>query len=100
MVDLESQLKLAESIISELDKDYIFSVENMNEGSVECPTCGTIHENSIAHRSSILIDKEKAEKQFTLLLNEKLRLQDNLTNLDRILLGFKENYQMRSQHLN
>ncbi|ECE6260604.1 hypothetical protein T072_06695 [Salmonella enterica subsp. enterica] len=90
IVDLESQLKLAESIISELDKDYIFSVENMNEGSVECPTCGTIHENSIAHRSSILIDKEKAEKQSTLLLNEKLRLQDNLTNIDRILLGFKE----------
>lgn len=43
----------------------------MNEGSIECPTCGTIHENSIAHRSSILIDKETAERQLSLLLNEK-----------------------------
>ncbi|OMQ21293.1 hypothetical protein [Serratia oryzae] len=90
IIGLDSQLKLAESIIRELDKDYIFSVENMNEGSIECPTCGTIHENSIAHRSSILIDKEKAERQLSLLLNEKLHLQDNLTDLNRMLLELKE----------
>ncbi|WP_338803881.1 hypothetical protein WDV76_18430 [Xenorhabdus griffiniae] len=90
IVGLDSQLKLAESIISELDKDYIFSVENMNEGSIECPTCGTIHENSIAHRSSILIDKETAERQLSLLLNEKSLLQNNLTSLNKGLLELKE----------
>lgn len=91
IVSLDSQLRLAESIINELDKDYIFSVENMNEGSVECPTCGTIHENSIAHRSSILIDKESAERQFDLLLNEKSHLQDILTQLNETLSELKNN---------
>ncbi|HCT7897031.1 TPA: hypothetical protein OT849_000986 [Enterobacter cloacae] len=90
IVGLDSQVKLAESIISELDKDYIFSVENMNEGSIECPTCGTIHENSIAHRSSILIDKETAERQLSLLLNEKKHLQDKLKDLNEALLELKE----------
>ncbi|MBN6360725.1 hypothetical protein JZM27_05690, partial [Providencia huaxiensis] len=41
IISLDSQVKLAESIVNELDKDYIFSVENMSEGSIECPTCGT-----------------------------------------------------------
>ncbi|HAI6192388.1 TPA: hypothetical protein HJS61_002877 [Escherichia coli] len=90
IIGLDSQVKLAESIISELDKDYIFSVENMNEGSIECPTCGTIHENSIAHRSSILIDKETAERQLSLLLNEKKHLQDKLKSLNEALLELKE----------
>lgn len=91
VVNLDSQLKLAESIIKELDKDYIFSVENMNEGSVECPTCGTIHENSIAHRSSILIDKETAERQFGLLLSEKAYFQNSLTHLSETLSELKDN---------
>ncbi len=69
-IRLESQIKLAKGIISELDKDYIFSVENMEDGDIECPTCGTIHENSIAHRTSILIDMELAKNQLESLESE------------------------------
>lgn len=90
IVELDSQVRLAESIITELNKDYIFSVENMNEGSVECPTCGTIHENSIAHRSSILIDKEVAERQLGLLLEEKLQTKKSLKELGEELSELKE----------
>jgi hypothetical protein len=90
IIGIESQIKLAGSIILELDKDYVFSVENMNEGSVECPTCGTIHENSIAHRSSILIDKEVAERQLVLLIKEKQQLQNSLNELNRTRSDNKE----------
>ncbi|ELT6554775.1 TPA: hypothetical protein OB599_001530 [Escherichia coli] len=90
LIEIKSQIKLAESIIIELDKDYVFSVENMNEGSVECPTCGTIHENSIAHRSSILIDKEAAEKQLALLLQEQSQLQMKLSQMFDELSSLKE----------
>lgn len=90
LIEIKSQIKLAESIIIELDKDYVFSVENMNEGSVECPTCGTIHENSIAHRSSILIDKEAAEKQLALLLQEQSQLQMKLSQIFDELSSLKE----------
>lgn len=80
-IDLNAQINLAKSIITELDKDYIFSVENLNEGGIECPTCGTIHVNSIAHRSSILIDKEVAERQLISLLNERSQVQEHLNYL-------------------
>lgn len=89
IIEVEAQVNLAKSIIVELDKDYIFSVENMNEGSIECPTCGTIHENSIAHRSSILIDKEVAQKQLGLLLEEKTQLQKTLMILRDEISGLK-----------
>lgn len=89
IIEVEVQVNLAKSIIVELDKDYIFSVENMNEGSIECPTCGTIHENSIANRSSILIDKEIAQKQLGLLLEEKSQLQKTLMILRDEISGFK-----------
>lgn len=89
IIEVEAQVNLAKSIIVELDKDYIFSVENMNEGSVECPTCGTIHENSIANRSSILIDKEVAQKQLGILLEEKSQLQRTLMILRDEISGFK-----------
>ncbi|HBE9117908.1 TPA: hypothetical protein KNG88_003619 [Citrobacter braakii] len=90
VIEIKSQIKLAQSIIIELEKDYIFSVENMNEGSVECPTCGTIHENSIAHRSSILIDKETAETQLDLLFQEESQLQMKLTLMVKELSVLKE----------
>ncbi|WP_350913856.1 hypothetical protein [Providencia huaxiensis] len=90
IISLDSQVKLAESIVNELDKDYIFSVENMSEGSIECPTCGTIHENSIAHRSSILIDKESAERQLFSLKNERVNAQRDLTHLNEMLSKLKE----------
>ncbi|ALZ98141.1 hypothetical protein APT61_19825 [Leclercia adecarboxylata] len=89
IIEVEVQVNLAKSIIVELDKDYIFSVENMNEGSIECPTCGTIHENSIANRSSILIDKELAQKQLGVLLEEKSQLQKTLMILRDEISGFK-----------
>lgn len=89
IIEVDSQIKLAQSIVAELDKDYVFSVENMNEGSVECPTCGTVHENSIAHRADILIDKGVAEKQLALLLKEKSQLQKNLTIVNGKISAYK-----------
>lgn len=60
---LEHQKTFAEYLIKELDDDYVFSVENLKDDNVECPLCGTIHENSIIERASILADKEQAIKQ-------------------------------------
>ena len=60
---LEQQKSISERIIEELEKDYLFAVENIEGSSIECPLCGTIHENSVVNRSSILVDKKQAENQ-------------------------------------
>ncbi len=62
-VYLEHQKNIAEHLIKELESDYVFSVENIEDDDIECPLCGTIHENSIVNRSSILVDKQQAVNQ-------------------------------------
>lgn len=67
---LEQQRLISEKIIYELESDYQFSVENINDEKIECPLCGTIHENSILNRSSILVDKKQSENQLESIVSE------------------------------
>lgn len=63
IVYLEHQKNITLKIISELDKDYIFTIENICDDIIECPLCGVVHENSVINRTSILTDKIQAENQ-------------------------------------
>lgn len=60
---LNHQKNISEKIIKELDQDYKFSIEYFEEDHIECPLCGTHHENSVVNRTSILTDKQQAENQ-------------------------------------
>lgn len=82
-VYLEQQCLISQKIVSELDKDYKFSIENIEGDEVECPLCGTIHENSIINRTSIMTDKFQANNQFEdlsialLSANRKIAINDS-----------------------
>lgn len=67
---------IAERLIKELDDDYIFSVENINEENLECPLCGIVHENSLVNKASILTDKQQAYEQLK-IIDEKLNKTNN-----------------------
>ncbi|MGM3216387.1 hypothetical protein ACSQ5K_14180 [Pseudomonas sp. PhalM4] len=60
---LESQLQLVSEASKELELDYKFSVERIDGDSISCPLCGTVHDNSLASRTSILTDKDDAIRQ-------------------------------------
>ncbi|WP_426810448.1 hypothetical protein ABOC32_06360 [Pseudomonas sp. WOUb67] len=55
-----SQLNIAKKAIASLEDDYKFSVENIAGDVLNCPICGTEHDNSLLNRSSILADKDSA----------------------------------------
>jgi len=74
---LSNQLNIAERAVLEIEKDYRFSVENIEGDDLECPLCGTIHDNSLVSRASILTDKQKAEDQVVFIKNE----MDELSNV-------------------
>lgn len=89
------QKSISEKIITELDKDYKFTVEHFNEDHIECPLCGTYHDNSIVNRTSILTDKQQAENQLqeinaslgkcvTKLEKLKIQLEKTRTDIDAI----------------
>ncbi|MGJ8517357.1 hypothetical protein [Carnimonas bestiolae] len=74
----QSQLDLAMCASRELDKDYIFSVECVEGESLCCPLCGTMHDNSLPSRASILIDKNEADSQVKKFRGKIERLDKNL----------------------
>lgn len=75
---LTQQKAITEKIIQELDADYKFSVENIEDDNLECPLCGTIHENSVVNRASILTDKSQAEVQLNEINNEIEKIERKL----------------------
>ena len=60
---LDHQKLIAQKLIKELDQDYVFAIENIEEHDIKCPLCGTNYENSIENKTSILMDKSQAEAQ-------------------------------------
>lgn len=92
---LQGQLDLAKLASAELEKDYSFSVECVEGESLQCPLCGTEHDNSSPNRASILADKDEAGNQVLQLsgkierLNKKLatsqeRLESTLCEIEAI----------------
>ncbi|PML53118.1 hypothetical protein [Vibrio breoganii] len=61
--DLEQQHLIASTSARELEEDYTFTVENVPSDTLECPLCGTEHDNSLLSRAGLLADKEGLEQQ-------------------------------------
>lgn len=80
-IHLIHQMEITAHIVSELDADYRFSVENLVDDEIECPLCGTIHDNSIVNRASILVDKAQAENQKNELEKALSTIEKKLTKL-------------------
>lgn len=76
---LVQQQIMTEKLISELDKDYKFSVENIEDEEIECPLCGVVHDNSILNRASIMTDKTQAENQLVELIGEITKIESKLS---------------------
>jgi hypothetical protein len=75
---LYQQQILTEKLISELDKDYKYSVENIEDEEIECPLCGVVHDNTILNRTSILTDKVQAENQLKALQIEIKKIDSKI----------------------
>ena len=82
---LSNQLEIAKRAVHEIEKDYQFSVENIEDDNLECPLCGTIHDNSLVSRASILSDKQKAEDQVLFIEQEISELSRIISELQREL---------------
>jgi hypothetical protein len=57
------QKTIAERIVIDLEQDYEYAVEHFSDDEIECPLCGTHHQNSVLNRASILTDKQQAIAQ-------------------------------------
>jgi archaellum component FlaC len=91
---LSNQLEIAKRAVYEIEKDYQFSVENIENDDLECPLCGTSHDNSLVSRASILSDKQQAEDQVHFIDSEIINLSkiidESQSQLEKIQSKIKD----------
>jgi hypothetical protein len=87
---LEHQKLIGIKLVEELDKDYVFAVENISENNIKCPLCGTNHENSIYNKTSILTDKNQAEVQLENIVTEIYSTDKKLLKISEELNQIRE----------
>ncbi|MBN1409128.1 MAG: hypothetical protein JW956_15110, partial [Calditrichaceae bacterium] len=56
--DLDIQLNIAQKSLSEIEKDYEFTLRHNSSLPIQCPTCGTDFENSLINRFSLVEDAD------------------------------------------
>lgn len=83
--DLDKQYGIALNSIRELEKDYAFAVEYIPEDELECPMCGTKHDNSLLSRAGILTDRSILEEEASLIKNSLHQKKVVLGNLQEEL---------------
>lgn len=72
---LAAQRQLLEAAAADLGRDYAFVVEHTSGDHLQCPLCGTFHDNTLVQRSGLLADKAAAEEDLRSIVvkEEKLR---------------------------
>ena len=81
--DLERQYELATNAANELEEDYKFSVESIPSDDLECPLCGTIHDNSLANRALLLSEKNALLDEANSIASKIHDLKSSLTELNK-----------------
>ncbi|MEM8994470.1 MAG: hypothetical protein AAGF23_06730, partial [Acidobacteriota bacterium] len=84
---MEAQKEIVTGALAEISEDYIFATSELDEDSVDCPTCGATYENSFAERFQIARDEDRCLDLLSTLredlrrVNEKIKKQK--TSLDQ-----------------
>ncbi|ECO7483591.1 hypothetical protein FXP24_06755, partial [Salmonella enterica] len=91
--DLESQYALAITSANELEEDYKFAVESIPTDNLECPLCGTLHDNSLPNRALLLSEKDS-------LLNEANSIASKIAELNSSLNSLNDDAQFITNEIN
>lgn len=82
-ITLESQVKITQLALSENQKDYKFTLEELEEDHISCPTCGAEYSNSFAERFEIAQDEQRCSELFQHLNNDLTDVNIKISNLDK-----------------
>lgn len=71
---LAAQRKLLEVATEDLGQDYTFAVEHTSGDHLQCPLCGTFHNNTLIERSGLLAEKAAAEEDLRTIVDKEATL--------------------------
>ncbi|KXO78235.1 hypothetical protein AYL20_07615 [Acinetobacter venetianus] len=81
LTSINNEINIILMSIGELNNDYVYSVENIEQTSIHCPTCGVEHHNSLVNRFSIIHDIDKLKLTINSLNEEKFLLERKISNI-------------------
>lgn len=72
---LSAQRQLLEVAAADLGQDYTFAVEHTSGDHLQCPLCGTLHDNTLVERSGLLAEKAAAEEDLRTIAQKEAGLR-------------------------
>jgi hypothetical protein len=81
----EAQVTVTTAAARELGDDYRFATEKIPDDEVECPLCGTLHQNSFAERYAIARDTQRCHELL-------IELRTDLSDLDEETVQLRRRY--------
>lgn len=90
---LHTQMLLVDRAIRELQADYDFAARQLPD-EVECPTCGTVHQNSFAERYAFARDEQRCHE---IQLDLQTQLDDCQSRLDATVARKQDTTEAREQ---
>ncbi|MDR6517494.1 hypothetical protein J2789_000156 [Variovorax paradoxus] len=75
---LGAQRQLLEAAAQELGQDYIFAVEHTSGDHLQCPLCGTLHDNTLFQRTGLLADKAAAEADLGVVVDKETTIREKV----------------------
>lgn len=89
---IDNEINIIMVAIGELENDYIFSVENLNDTTIYCPTCGVEHHNNLVNRFSIINDSDNLKNQLNDLKIKKHKILNTLNQLSHEIENTYNNF--------
>jgi hypothetical protein len=80
----EAQLAITTATAKELKRDYRYAVDELRD-EVECPTCGTFHDNSFVERFAVAVDESRCREL-------EADLRTDLANNETLISKVNEGY--------
>jgi predicted nucleic acid-binding Zn-ribbon protein len=84
-LSLVNQINITKTALKDIQHDYSYAVEELAGEAIECPTCGTLHDNSFADRLSIANDEHRCYELLQELNNDFFNINTKIQEEKRKL---------------
>jgi hypothetical protein len=98
-ISLETRIKITQLALAENQKDYSFSLEELEEDYICCPTCGAEYQNSFSERFSIATDGQRCEELLLQLNIDLLDINKKIAHTDSDFVSTIEEKQKIEEYL-
>ncbi|ABK06976.1 MULTISPECIES: hypothetical protein [Burkholderia cepacia complex] len=84
------QRGIAQAAVDDIEKDYDFASTQLRDDVLVCPLCGTLHDNTLLERASLLQDRAQAEQQVASLTATQSKIEAAIETTLRRLDAVRE----------